>query len=63
MPLVKFMAHRFKGYRGVKDPELKKFISKLEYVETFDDLVHSLELINEAMLASLTMDGKKKVES
>lgn len=54
VPLVKFMAHRFKGYRGVKDPEVKQLIAKLEYVDSFDALVRALEGINDSLLASLT---------
>ncbi len=54
VPLVKFMAHRFKGYRGVKDPDVRLLIARLEQVHDFETLVHALETINDSMLAALT---------
>jgi hypothetical protein len=54
VPLVRFMAHRFKGYRGVKDPDVKNLIARLEHVDGFDALIRALEGINDSMLAALT---------
>jgi len=54
------MAHRFKEYPGVKDPDVKKLIAKLEFVDNSDELVHALEQINASLLSPLTDDGEEK---
>lgn len=54
IPLVKFMAHRFRGYRGVDDPKLKQLISKLEHVDDIPELVDALQKVNVSALANMT---------
>jgi hypothetical protein len=54
IPLLRFMAHRFRGYRAVTDPRVKQAIAKLETVETLDGLVAALENISVSALATLT---------
>jgi hypothetical protein len=54
IPLVKLMAHRFRGYRGITDPKLKRVIAKLEYVDDIPALVSALEQINVSALAEVT---------
>ena len=56
IPLMRFMAHRFRGYRGVDDPNIKALISKLEYVDDISELVEALEKINVSALSSMTED-------
>ena len=54
IPLLRFMAHRFRGYRTLQDPKMKQLISKLEYVDDLQELVDALENINVSTLATLT---------
>jgi MoxR-like ATPase len=54
IPLLRFMAHRFKSYRSITDPRVKQAISKLETVENLDTLVATLENISVSALATLT---------
>jgi hypothetical protein len=54
LPLLRFMAHRFRGYRAVTDPRVKQAIARLETVETLDGLVAALENISVSALATLT---------
>jgi hypothetical protein len=54
IPLLRFMAHRFKSYRAVADPRVKQAIAKLESVENIDALVSTLENISVSALATLT---------
>ncbi|HEY5610497.1 MAG TPA: ATP-binding protein, partial [Thermoanaerobaculia bacterium] len=54
IPLMKFMAHRFRGYRGVRDPKIKQLIARLERVDNLEGLVAALEGISTSVLASLT---------
>jgi hypothetical protein len=54
IPLLRFMAHRFRGYRAVTDPRVKQAIARLETVETLDGLVAALENISVSALATLT---------
>jgi MoxR-like ATPase len=54
IPLLRFMAHRFKGYRNVSDPRIKQAIANLERVEDLGSLVSTLESISVSALATLT---------
>jgi hypothetical protein len=54
LPLLRFIAHRFRGYRAVTDPRVKQAIAGLETVETLDGLVAALENISVSALATLT---------
>ncbi|HEY0141566.1 MAG TPA: DNA repair ATPase [Thermoanaerobaculia bacterium] len=54
IPLLRFMAHRFKSYRSVADPKVKQAIARLESVKDLDQLVSTLENINVSALATLT---------
>jgi len=63
IPLMRFMAHRFRGYRGVDDPNIKALISKLEYVDDIPELVEALEKINVSALSSMTEDEDEEAEA
>ncbi|HEY0158427.1 MAG TPA: DNA repair ATPase [Thermoanaerobaculia bacterium] len=54
IPLLRFMAHRFRGYRAVTDPRVKQAIARLESVDSLDALVGALEHISVSALATLT---------
>ena len=54
IPLLRFMAHRFKSYRSVADPKVKQAIARLESVKDLDQLVSTLENISVSALATLT---------
>jgi MoxR-like ATPase len=54
IPLLRFMAHRFKSYRNVSDPRIKQAIANLERVEDLGSLVSTLESISVSALATLT---------
>ena len=54
IPLLRFMAHRFKSYRAVTDPRVKQAIARLESVSDLDALVSTLENISVSALATLT---------
>ena len=54
IPLLRFMAHRFRGYRAVTDARVKQAIAKLETVDSLDALVAALENISVSALATLT---------
>ncbi len=54
IPLMRFMAHRFRGFRGVDDPKIKALINKLEYVDDIPELVEALEKINVSALSNIT---------
>ncbi|HEX9983141.1 MAG TPA: DNA repair ATPase [Thermoanaerobaculia bacterium] len=54
IPLLRFMAHRFRSYRSVADPKIKQAIAKLERVDDLGSLVAALENINISALAKLT---------
>ncbi|HEX6159146.1 MAG TPA: ATP-binding protein, partial [Thermoanaerobaculia bacterium] len=54
IPLLRFMAHRFKSYRSVADPKVKQAIARLESVKDLDQLVTTLENLNISALATLT---------
>ena len=54
IPLLRFMAHRFKSYRNVSDPRIKQAIANLERVEDLGGLVSTLESISVSALATLT---------
>jgi hypothetical protein len=60
LPLLRFMAHRFRGYRAINDPKIKSAIARLERVDTLDELVSALEGINVSALASLTEVPKRQ---
>ena len=57
IPLLRFMAHRFRGYRGVQDPSVKQLIKTLEYVDDIPELVAALENINVSALSNMTDEG------
>ncbi len=54
IPLLRFMAHRFKSYRSVGDPRIKQAIANLERVQDLGSLVSTLESISVSALATLT---------
>ena len=54
IPLLRFMAHRFKSYRAVADPRVKQAIARLESVSDLNALVSTLENISVSALATLT---------
>jgi len=54
IPLLRFMAHRFKSYKSVGDPRIKQAISNLERVNDLDTLVSTLEGISVSALSTLT---------
>jgi hypothetical protein len=54
IPLLRFMAHRFRGYKAVTDPRVKQAIAKLEQIDDLSALVSALENISVSALATLT---------
>jgi hypothetical protein len=60
LPLLRFMAHRFRGYRAINDPKVKALIAKLERVDDLQALMAALETINVSALASLTDEKRPK---
>ncbi|HEX2835610.1 MAG TPA: DNA repair ATPase [Thermoanaerobaculia bacterium] len=54
IPLLRFMAHRFKSYKAVADPRVKQAIARLEQIEDLGSLVSTLEGISVSALATLT---------
>jgi hypothetical protein len=54
IPLLRYMAHRFKSYRSIGDPRIKQAIANLERVDDLDTLVTTLENISVSALATLT---------
>ncbi|HYI11846.1 MAG TPA: DNA repair ATPase [Thermoanaerobaculia bacterium] len=58
IPLLRFMAHRFKGYRAVTDPRVKQAIARLESVDNLPALVSALENISVSALATLTEEKR-----
>jgi MoxR-like ATPase len=54
IPLLRFMAHRFKSYKSVADPRVKQAIARLEQIEDLGSLVSTLEGISVSALATLT---------
>ena len=58
IPLLRFMAHRFKSYRAVGDPRIKQAIANLERVEDLGGLVSTLEGISVSALATLTEEKR-----
>jgi hypothetical protein len=54
IPLLRFMAHRFRGYRAVTDSRVKQAIARLESVDCLEALVSALENISVSALATLT---------
>ncbi|HEX7708528.1 MAG TPA: DNA repair ATPase [Thermoanaerobaculia bacterium] len=54
IPLLRFMAHRFRSYRSISDPRVKQAISRLEKVHDLTELVATLESISVSALATLT---------
>ena len=58
IPLLRFMAHRFKSYRNVSDPRIKQAIANLERVEDLSSLVSTLEGISVSALATLTEEKR-----
>jgi hypothetical protein len=58
IPLLRFMAHRFKSYKAVTDPRVKQAIARLEQVEDLGALVAALENISVSALATLTEEKR-----
>ncbi|HYH10669.1 MAG TPA: DNA repair ATPase [Thermoanaerobaculia bacterium] len=58
IPLLRFMAHRFKSYRSIADPRVKQAIARLESVDNLDTLVSTLENISVSALATLTEEKR-----
>jgi hypothetical protein len=58
LPLLRFMAHRFRGYRAVTDARIKAVIASLERVDNLEGLIAALENINVSALATLTEDKR-----
>jgi MoxR-like ATPase len=58
IPLLRFMAHRFKSYRSVADPRVKQAIARLEGVNDLNALVTTLEGISVSALATLTEEKR-----
>jgi hypothetical protein len=54
IPLLRFMAHRFRSYKSISDPRIKQAIATLERVNDLSTLVTSLESISVSALATLT---------
>ncbi|HEX7831654.1 MAG TPA: ATP-binding protein, partial [Thermoanaerobaculia bacterium] len=52
IPLLRFMAHRFKSYKAIADPRVKQAIARLEQVEDLNALVSTLENISVSALAT-----------
>jgi hypothetical protein len=61
IPLLRFMAHRFKSYRAVTDPRVKSVIASLERVDNLPDLIAALETLNVSALATLTEPKRDKL--
>jgi MoxR-like ATPase len=58
IPLLRFMAHRFRGYKSVSDPRIKQAIAYLERVDNLQTLVTTLETISVSALSTLTDDQR-----
>ena len=58
IPLLRFMAHRFKSYRAVSDPRIKQAIANLERVQDLGGLVTTLENISVSALSTLTEEKR-----
>ena len=58
IPLLRFMAHRFKSYRAVSDPRIKQAIANLERVQDLGGLVTTLESISVSALSTLTEEKR-----
>jgi MoxR-like ATPase len=54
IPLLRFMAHRFRSYKAISDPRIKQAIAHLERVDDLDTLVSTLETISVSALSTLT---------
>ena len=54
IPLLRFMAHRFRSYKSIGDPRIKQAIANLERVNDLNTLVATLESISVSALATLT---------
>jgi hypothetical protein len=63
IPLLRFMAHRFRGYRAVTDARVKQAIARLETVDSLDALVAALENISVSALATLTEEKPRSSPS
>jgi ribosomal protein L12E/L44/L45/RPP1/RPP2 len=59
---MRFMAHRFRGFRGVDDPKIKALIKKLEYVDDIPELVEALEKINVSALSNMTDEERAEAD-
>jgi hypothetical protein len=60
LPLLRFMAHRFRGYRATSDPKIKALIAKLEKIDDLPTLMAALENINVSALATLTDEKRDR---
>ena len=58
IPLLRFMAHRFRSYKSISDPRIKQAIAHLERVDTLENLVSTLETISVSALSTLTDDKR-----
>lgn len=58
IPLLRFMAHRFRSYRSIADPKVKQAIARLESVNDLPTLVSALENISVSALATLTEEKR-----
>ncbi|HYC92539.1 MAG TPA: DNA repair ATPase [Thermoanaerobaculia bacterium] len=58
IPLLRFMAHRFRSYKSVSDPRIKQAIAHLERVDDLPTLVSTLEAISVSALSTLTDDNR-----
>ncbi|HVE73294.1 MAG TPA: hypothetical protein VNI54_18140, partial [Thermoanaerobaculia bacterium] len=58
IPLLRFMAHRFRSYKSISDPRIKQAIAHLERVDTLENLVTTLETISVSALSTLTDDKR-----
>jgi MoxR-like ATPase len=54
IPLLRFMAHRFRSYKSISDPRIKQAIAHLERVDDLQTLVTTLETISVSALSTLT---------
>ena len=58
IPLLRFMAPRFKSYRAVSDPRIKQAIANLERVQDLGGLETTLESISVSALSTLTEERR-----
>jgi MoxR-like ATPase len=54
LPLLRFMASKFRSYKSIGDPRIKQAIAALERVDDLSTLVSTLENVSTSALATLT---------